>query len=305
MKHKNILRSQKGFALVITLLITAILVGLVVEIVYGVYISTSMVNNFKDSQRASLLARAGVDMAKAGLEEFLKLNPHITMEAGGMNFTHREGDGVVEMRLLDEQGKASLKIVYPATGASNEKVYNIYLGILKYSGQDEYLADTLADWIDMNDEARIGGAEGVDYYQALPHPYQPKNDYLDSLEELLMIKGYTPKIYKTLNSFITVYTDGLININTAGKEVLLSLSDEMSETLVQRIIDYRKETPFRSKSDIMKVTGFETTGFSLQNKITVQSNIYRVYSKAAVGEVIREVEAVVEVGGGLKYWREM
>ena len=139
------LRSQKGFALIVTLLITAVLVGLVTELVYAVYISVSRTNNFMDSQRASLLARSGVDMAKAGLEEFLKIKPFITMDSDGLNFKRNEEDGELDIKVFDEGGKASLKIVYPNTGALNDKVYNHYLRLLKLLNQKEDIADTLSD----------------------------------------------------------------------------------------------------------------------------------------------------------------
>ncbi|MBI3601144.1 MAG: type II secretion system minor pseudopilin GspK [Nitrospinae bacterium] len=298
------LRSEKGFALIITLLVTAIIIAAVTELVYGIYISVSKTNNFKNSQRASLLARAGVDMAKAGIEEMRRINPYMTMDKEGLSFAYTKEEGNLELRGFDEQGKVSLRIVYPNTGVSNERLYGNYIRLLKLLGHDDTLSDTLADWIDMDDEPRRSGAEWLDYYQRLPHPYKPKNDNLDSLEEILMIKGYTPQLYKKLSPFVTVYTDGLVNINTAGREALIALSDEMTELLAQKIIAYRKETPFKDRSDIMKVDGFGTLGFSLQDRITVQGSIFRIYSRGVVEDAVREVEAVVQIGGRVIYWRE-
>ncbi|MFQ5586332.1 MAG: general secretion pathway protein GspK, partial [Thermodesulfobacteriota bacterium] len=147
--------------------------------------------------------------------------------------------------------------------------------------------------------------EGIDYYQHLPHPYLPKNNYLATLEELLMVKGYTPEIFETIAPFITVYgTDGRININTARREVIMALSEEMTEDLAQRIIDARNDTPFKDKSDIMQVTGFETIGFTLQDRITVDSAIFRVFAVARTADAVREVEAVIQLDGGVLYWRE-
>lgn len=298
------LRSEKGFALIITLLVTAVIIAAVTELVYGIYISLSNTNNFKNSQRAALLARAGVDMAKAGIEEMRKLNPYMTMDKEGLSFAYTKEDGNIEIRVFDEQGKVSLKIAYPSTGIVNEKLYGNYVRLLKLLNEDDAVTDTLSDWLDMDDEPRRNGAEWSDYYQRLTHPYKPKNDYPDSLEEILMIKGYTPQMYKKISPFVTVYTDGLININTASKEVLMSLSDEMTESLVQKIIAYRNETHFKDRSDIMKVDGFGTLGFSLQDRITVQGSVFRIYSKAKVEDSVREVEAVVQAGGKVMYWRE-
>jgi len=54
------------------------------------------------------------------------------------------------------------------------------------------------------------------------------------------------------------------------------------------------------------VSGFETIGFSLQDKITVRSSVFRIFSRATVGEGIKDVEAVVDTqsNGRVLYWRE-
>ena len=54
----------------------------------------------------------------------------------------------------------------------------------------------------------------------------------------------------------------------------------------------------------MKVDGFETIGFELQNRVVVKSRLFRIYSRARAAESVREVEAVVNIGGSVLYWRE-
>ncbi len=55
------------------------------------------------------------------------------------------------------------------------------------------LVACLLDWLDEDDEARSGGAE-ADYYSTLTPAYRPKNGPLDSLEELLLIKGWSSAV---------------------------------------------------------------------------------------------------------------
>ena len=49
-------RDNRGMALVLTLLVVAILSGMVVEFAYGVYISTNALHNWQTAQRLSLAA---------------------------------------------------------------------------------------------------------------------------------------------------------------------------------------------------------------------------------------------------------
>lgn len=300
--------SQGGFVLIIVLLVTAVLVAVVAEFAYNIYLSTARAANFKDGQRAGLLADKGAELAGAAIEELLKATPNLTIERDGLVFFKTEGDMTVTLRIVDELGKLSLRTVYQNNGVKNAATYDEYSRLLKNLGIPERsrLEGSLADWIDADSEPRSYGAEAADHYLNLPKPYRPANRYLESTDELLMIKDYTPEVFARISQFVSPYnTDGLVNINTAPAEVLMALSDDMTDSLVHKIMDHRREAPFKDKSDIMKVPGFEKTGFDLMGKITVKSDTFRIYSKAASGEITREAEAVYKLKTGFVYWREM
>ena len=55
------------------------------------------------------------------------------------------------------------------------------------------VADAILDWLDEDDEPRPFGAE-AEYYTTLPTPYEPKNGPIDSIEELLLVRGVTPDL---------------------------------------------------------------------------------------------------------------
>jgi type II secretory pathway component PulK len=57
----------------------------------------------------------------------------------------------------------------------------------------ESIADAIMDWIDEDDEPREYGAE-LEYYQTLQPPYAPKNGPLETVEELLLVRGITPEL---------------------------------------------------------------------------------------------------------------
>jgi len=60
-------------------------------------------------------------------------------------------------------------------------------------GMNEEIADSILDWIDEDDEAREYGAE-ADYYTANEPAYRPKNGPLETIEELLLVRGVTPDL---------------------------------------------------------------------------------------------------------------
>src|SRR5512139_2607372 len=67
-----LLRNDRGVALLIVLLVTALLVALVFEFAYATRVSLRAAVNFRDSQRAYYLARSGVNFAGRFLVEYKK-----------------------------------------------------------------------------------------------------------------------------------------------------------------------------------------------------------------------------------------
>lgn len=301
---------EDGIALITTLLITAVLVTVIVEFIFSVFIQTSRVEDFRDSARAGVLADNGVIVGAGLLGEVLSRKPYLTIGTGGLKFSQREGDGLVlDITVYDELARVSTRVVYANTGLANDRIDSVYARLLKTLGLDERLRDTLADWIDEDNEPRNYGAETAGYYSRLPKPYEAGNLYLRSADELRLVKGYTPEVFNELSRFVTVYNpEGLVNINTAPVEVIMALADGVSRELAAKVIEYRARIPFADRSGIMKVPGFETIGFAMQDKITVQSRVFRIYSRATANKAVRVVEAVVRVNGGagagVLYWRE-
>ncbi|WKZ33991.1 MAG: type II secretion system minor pseudopilin GspK [Thermodesulfobacteriota bacterium] len=305
-KSGKAIKGKSGLALVTVLLVVAVLTALVTDFIYRSYVASSRVAALKDSARAGVLAADGVSLARAGIEEFLKKEPNIVTDESGLVFSKPLEDGLgISIRATDERSRASLRIAYPMTGALDQKLHGIMTRLLKEKRAGEELADALADWIDNDSTPRPRGAE-EQFYKGLAPPYAPRNGFPESVEELLLVKGFTPDVFQAVGGHLTPYSpDGLVNVNTAPRPVLASLSEEMTNELADEIIRYRKNTPFTDRSQVMKVPGFEKAGFTIQDRITTTSNIWRIHSRARAGEVIREVEAVVQIGGGVLYWREM
>lgn len=60
-------------------------------------------------------------------------------------------------------------------------------------GMTEDIADAILDWLDADDEPREFGAEN-EYYTTLSPPYTTKNGPLETIEELLLVRGVTPEL---------------------------------------------------------------------------------------------------------------
>ncbi len=60
-------------------------------------------------------------------------------------------------------------------------------------GMTDEIADAILDWLDEDDEPRELGCE-MSYYSGLSPAYGPKNGPLETVEELLLVRGVTPQL---------------------------------------------------------------------------------------------------------------
>lgn len=99
------------------------------------------------------------------------------------------------LTVLENNSAALMAAVALAGEAADElDTENIAVSLLMgLPGMTEDIADAILDWIDEDEEMRPYGAES-DYYTTLPTPYSAANGPLQSVEELLLVRGVTPTL---------------------------------------------------------------------------------------------------------------
>lgn len=97
--------------------------------------------------------------------------------------------------VLEENSDGLMAVSSLGAGGGDELMTdNLAVAMLMaLPGMTEETADAILDWIDADDEPRPFGAES-EYYSGLPTPYEPANGPLQSVEELLLVRGVTPEL---------------------------------------------------------------------------------------------------------------
>jgi len=174
------------------------------------------------------------------------------------------GGGVYAVRMVGEDGKIPLNIP-PAE--LDEPLYrellkvvvkNLLIGGNATQGLDvheekdvETIVDSILDWRDCGKEARVNGAED-DYYLGLRHPYRAKNNYFESPEELLYVRGVTPELLygsKDKPGLIDVFSPFPkgksleINADSVTVPVMRALFPDMTQADAEDFIAGRKDDP--------------------------------------------------------------
>jgi hypothetical protein len=97
--------------------------------------------------------------------------------------------------VTDEAGKLNINALI-ALDPSGQLLHDALMALKKQDGTQlltEEIADAIVDWVDADDDPRTNGAESS-YYGALTNGYKAKNGPLNSLDELLLVKGVTPQL---------------------------------------------------------------------------------------------------------------
>jgi type II secretory pathway component PulK len=173
---------------------------------------------------------------------------------------------------VDESGKVNINALIQLD-SSGQIAYNVLMSL---PNMTDDVANSIIDWIDPDSDPRTDGAED-EYYSSQNPPYHTKNGPLDSLEELLLVKGVTPQLLfgndlnrngildpgeddgtgvvnQGLSQYLTVYSRELnvdsqgnprIYINSQDLDTLYGqLNTALGQELANYILAYRLYGPY-------------------------------------------------------------
>ena len=321
--------ASEGVALIITLWILLILSTMAAGFAYRMRLGIKVAGYQRDSFKTLVLAQAGVERAIAELKN--EVEGYISLEQSWREGQEMAlGEGKVTYNVVDEESKVCINNLL-----EDERVGWDALEMLKnLPGADNELAASIMDWIDEPSAThREGGAEN-DYYQDLPQPYPCKDGPLDTVEELLLVKGMTPYIFygedindngsleegedengdgelrSGIKDLVTVWTSGQVNINTAPA-VALQAGFGLGADLIDYIVSYRETNgPLKSSEEVQAL--FAQLSDSLRvssgtrerleellkrGRVTVESSVFRINSVGILrdGRVVKRIRAIVRV----------
>jgi type II secretory pathway component PulK len=286
---------RAGFVLVAVLLVVVVLALSAYQFSRSMTAEYGAASAFDRTGKARMLARSSAEYAMVMLSDpnnfqtTLGSNPYdntaafqgIVVQPSDKKFENgrfdivappdydslQQGITTQHYGVIDEGGKININALFKLD--SSGQVLTNFLMTLPNMTQD--VANAIVDWIDPDDDTRDSGAE-TDYYSGLSPSYQAKNGPLDSLEELLLVKGVTPQLLfgndqnrngildpgedsgtggldQGWSAFITVFSRERnlsaqnaprINVNSSDLTTLIDqLSSAVGEEMAAYIIGYR------------------------------------------------------------------
>jgi len=193
-------------------------------------------------------------------------------------------------------------------------------------GSAQNIATGIYDWHTFGD-SEIEGFFSDDYYQNLEHPYEEKKADFETLDEILLVKGMNDRVYNRLINYVTIYSNGRVNVNTASAPVLFALG--LEEKTVGKILFIRRgpDGMESTADDVIfpdnNIKGLMNQFFILEPEEVeviddllaraligagLESPYYGIRSRArfSFSEETKEIRCVFNLNNGkIVYWREI
>lgn len=309
------LRDEKGMVLLLVLAVVALLTSLMVEFAFSTLVDLRLTETFRDRTRAWYLAKGGIEAGR----QILKYGK--TIQTGFNHPSELWGTGVpsypvgengaVSITIEDLSGRLPINTLDTAGGNPDlQQALERLFSELERSHPDVFpdppsdMVAALIDWIDDDDVVSRQPGTGAEdnYYLRLENPYATKDDPLDTMDELQLVKGFSAETVRLLEPYLTVYRSASININTAPPEVLLAMHADVDQQATEQIMNYRSTQAFKTIADLGQALNPQSTAYSgLRGmqwlRADVKSDFFRITAEGAVGDGRRTATAVVSADG--------
>ena len=325
---RYILKNKHGMALILTLLIVSLVTVLSLQLNTSMRAEYYAAVNLKDSIKLESIAKSGFYFALIALKDddttydcLLDDWESIKDASASAYFaTLFDGDGFLEGKVADLERKIQINSLIDQNGQPDPAQKDLLSDFMQLydpnlnQDQAEEIVDAIVDWVDSDDNTTgFGGAEDS-YYQLLDNPYSCKNGPLESIEELLLVKGISQEFYDGIGGqpglahYLTVINgNGQINVNTADKLILKALSDDITDKVAEDLDQFRNDPD--NENDLKNVSWVNrvVSGITFKVGIAIKSTYFEIMSTGKKDKMEKMIRSVVErdSNGNSKvlYWK--
>lgn len=229
---------QSGVALVLVLWAIVLLTVMAGSFTLSTRRESGLLHTAKQRSQALALAEAGVYYALLAMWQPEKENQWRT---NGSLYEFKLKDADIRVQIRSESGKVDIN-------KADEKLLKSLLESIGLEQEEaESIAANILDWRDSDSLIHLNGAEEREYKDA-DLSYGPRNKKFQSIEELQLVLGVTPKLYQILEPLTTVFARSKgVDPSKASRQVLMALpgatTEIVDEYLLQRAESTQNNTP--------------------------------------------------------------
>jgi general secretion pathway protein K len=295
--------SERGIALLATMLAVALMTLLVVDFATTVTLGYRSAQNQADELKASYLARSGIGIGLAMLEQDSFHDAESPLPYDGLDEAWAQpippiplGGGTVKVTIVDEARKFNINgLIDPQSHNVNTEKEQILARLVELLGISSDVVPEIEDWIDSDSVESPGGAE-ESYYLTLKPPYEPRNGPMPTIGDLRALKGMDDVTFLKLTNYLTVSQESGININTASPELITALRPEFADNpqLVKEIVTLRMIRPFTNITDVGNLPGVGQFINQISGLLTTRSNYFTIIGQGDFAGARRRIYATFQ-----------
>jgi general secretion pathway protein K len=297
MVRAALMRPARGAALVLAMLVAALAAVVAIAVAAGQQRWFADVANRRDQVQSQALALAGVQWARQIMQDDAR---NSTIDHLGEPWAYPLPrtpleNGSIEGRIEDAQGRLNVNNLALDSGLGKEE--HARLGrLFAERGVPVAALETIADWIDADQDVRPGGAEDAAYAQP-PSPSLPANAPLVRTAELAAVRGLSPRDVARIAPFVAALPPGtVLNVNTAPPEVLAAAVEGLDGERLARLVADRARKPYTT---IAEFRARLPDGASVRNDaaLGLASSYFLVTVRARQGQAVAQARALLKRDG--------
>jgi general secretion pathway protein K len=269
-------RRQQGVALVLVLWASILLLVIASSFIVERRTEAMVVVNSVSIARAEGAADAGI--YRAVFDAYRTDNGPDKWKRDGTRYDWTFDGVPVRVEVRDESAKIDVNT------ASDALLRGLFVSVGLSDDDANALLDAVVDWRDADSFKRPRGAEEAEY-QAAGLPYRPANAPFQAIEEVQLVLGMRPEIYRRIAPSITVFSrQSGVNAQLASRDVLLAIPGVTAE-LVDAYIAQREDARANGQPlPQFPQAGAYASAYSMVVSIRAQSQLDdgTVFSREAV-----------------------
>lgn len=246
------MKSQRGAALIVAMLIVALAVIATSNFVFQAHVHWRKLENATNTDQARWLLRAAEQWgATVLLDDALQNSVDHLGETWALEMPPIVAEGYhMSGRILEQSGLFNLNSLVQ-DGKVNDSQLAVFRRLLRNAKLPAGLANAVADWLDADDTASGESGAESEYYLRQTPAVRASNRPIVDLNELQHVRGMNPELLEQLRPYISVLPkSGPINVNTAPPQIIAALSDTMSLDQAHVLAAKRDHAYFRNAGDL-------------------------------------------------------
>ncbi|GGY08103.1 type II secretion system minor pseudopilin GspK [Paludibacterium paludis] len=295
-------KSQKGMAVVIALLLVALAASASALMLWQQHLWWRQVEEEQTRAQVREVTRAGITWAVAVLQYNRMTSPVVYPgQLWAQPMPETEAQGVkVSGTLTDMQGRFNLNALGTREGVQDPLRVAQFRRLLAQLHLPLSLSNALMNHMQL----RVGDASQEGGPPAL------SANWLERLDMLRWVTGFTPEVIARLEPYVTVLPQSVnrINVNTAPVPLLKALMPDVDPGMLeaqsrQRVVNY-----FVNVADFINRVKPDAERDRVKDWASTDSGWFRLESRVKQGRIVLATRAMVKVdpseGGARVIWRQ-